>query len=108
MLDERLRDRVTFMMNTNISPVNGFRWNGCHYTLNDLTGQVHARPSPVSASSESAGATECASALSDQDVRSTLQTADRVFEITAAYFHQRKASGPEHSRTAENIRRDTR
>jgi phosphoglycerol transferase MdoB-like AlkP superfamily enzyme len=96
MLDQRLRDRVTFMMNTNLSPISGFRWNGCHYTLNDLTGKVQARgasPNVNSKSIENAQCNQSLGVLSDDAVRSKLEAASRQFEITFSYFKQRKASG---------------
>jgi hypothetical protein len=95
MLDQRLRNRVTFMMNTNLSPVSGFRWNGCHYTLNDLTGKVELIASSSNESSNSTEISKCdgpPAALSDETVRSMLEAANRQFQITFAYFQQRKNS----------------
>jgi hypothetical protein len=95
ILDQRLRNRVTFMMNTNLSPVSGFRWNGCHYTLNDLTGKVELIASSSNESSNSTEISKCdgpPAALSDETVRSMLEAANRQFQITFAYFQQRKNS----------------
>jgi hypothetical protein len=95
MLDQRLRNRVTFMMNTNLSPVSGFRWNGCHYTLNDLTGKVSARGSS-NASSEQTEPCICdddSAVLSDEVVKSMLTAANTQFQVAFAYFQQRKATG---------------
>jgi Sulfatase len=95
MLDQRLRNRVTFMMNTNLSPVSGFRWNGCHYTLNDLTGKVELIASASNESSNSTEISKCdrpPAALSDKTVRSMLEAANRQFQTTFAYFQQRKNS----------------
>jgi phosphoglycerol transferase MdoB-like AlkP superfamily enzyme len=92
MLDTRLRDRVSFMMNTGLSPVDGFHWNGCHYTVNNLTGQVETRRA---ASPEAAGpgCEGIPGVLSPQATRSMLDAARESFDVTAAYFHQRKVSG---------------
>jgi hypothetical protein len=95
ILDQRLRNRVTFMMNTNLSPVSGFRWNGCHYTLNDLTWKVHVRGGSANANSEPAEASTCddgSAVLSDEDVKSMLAAANRQFQVAFAYFQQRKTS----------------
>jgi phosphoglycerol transferase MdoB-like AlkP superfamily enzyme len=96
MLDQRLRSRATFMMNTNLSPVSGFRWNGCHYTLNDLTGQVQVRGGSSSLESEPIQTSQCHEAsavLSDETVKAMLESAKRQFQITLTHFQQRKASG---------------
>jgi hypothetical protein len=94
MLDQRLRDRATFMMNTNLSPVSGFRWHGCHYTLNDLTRKVDVRGGSSTVDSEPAEASRCdlTAILSGEAVRSTLEAANRQFQMALAYFQQRKGS----------------
>jgi hypothetical protein len=94
MLDQRLRNRVTFMMNTNLSPVSGLRWNGCHYTLNDLTGKVELIASSTNGESNSTEISQCdpPAALSDETVRSMLEAANKQFRIAFAYFQQRKTS----------------
>jgi phosphoglycerol transferase MdoB-like AlkP superfamily enzyme len=89
MLDQRLRKRATFMMNTNLSPVSGFRWNGCHYTLNELTGKVQVRTSSTSESPEASQCDRTSAILSDDAVRSMLRAANRQFQLTLAYFQQR-------------------
>jgi phosphoglycerol transferase MdoB-like AlkP superfamily enzyme len=89
MLDQRIRNRATFMMNTNLSPVSGFRLNGCHSTLNDLTGEVQVRDG---SSTEYLAASQCdrtSTILSPDTVRSMLEAANRQFQLTLAYFHQR-------------------
>ena len=84
MLDERLRDRVTFMMNTNLSPVDGFYWNGSHYTVNNLTGQVQVRAGSVPG--------KPASSMSEEAAKAMMESASRLFEKSDAYFHRRKTS----------------
>lgn len=59
MLDKKPRNRVTFIMNTNLSPVSGFRWNGCHYTLDDFTGKIQVRSGSSNVNSESIEACKC-------------------------------------------------
>jgi hypothetical protein len=95
MLDQRLRNRVTFMMNTNLSPVSGFRWNGCHYTLNDLTSTVHVRDGSSEMNSRSAEASRCdddSTVLSNEIVKSMLAAANTQFQVAFAYFQQRKTA----------------
>ncbi|HET9885718.1 MAG TPA: sulfatase-like hydrolase/transferase, partial [Candidatus Binatia bacterium] len=72
MLDQRIRDRATFMMNTNLSPVSGFRWNDCQYTLNDLTGKVQVRGVSAIESRETSRCDRTSAILSDDAVRSML------------------------------------
>jgi hypothetical protein len=95
MLDQRLSNRVIFMMNTNLSPVSGFRWNGCHYTLNELTGTVQVRGTSSSMYPQAINVSNCdrtSAVLSNEAVRSILEAANRQFQTTFAYFQQRKAS----------------
>jgi lipoteichoic acid synthase len=93
VLDQRLRNRATFMMNTNLSPVSGFRWNGCHYTLNDLTGKTEVREGSPNEDFRHSECGRGAAILSDDTVRSMLQAADRQFQLTLAYLKHRRASG---------------
>ena len=90
MLDQRIRNRATFMMNTNLSPVSGFRWNGCHYTLNHLTGKTQVREGSLDGNFRRSECGRSASILSDNAVRSMLQAADRQFQLTLAYFKHRR------------------
>jgi hypothetical protein len=95
VLDQRLRDRVTFMMNTNLSPVSGFHWRGCHYTLNDLTGKTQVRGSSPNVDSDSVETSKCdysEAVLPDGSIRPILEAANRHFQITLAYFQHRQAS----------------
>jgi hypothetical protein len=83
------------MMNTNLSPVSGFRWQSCHYTLNDLTGKIEVKGSLSNAdNSEAAGTPNCdqtTAVLSDKAVRSMLEEANKQFQIAFAYFQHRRA-----------------
>jgi phosphoglycerol transferase MdoB-like AlkP superfamily enzyme len=89
MLDQRLRKRATFMMNTNLSPVSGFRWNDCHYTLNDLTGKVQVRRVSSIESRETSRCDRTSAILSDDAVRTMLGAANRQFQLTFGYFQNR-------------------
>ena len=95
MLDQRLRQRVTFMLNTNLSPVSGFHWHGCHYTLNDFTGKTEVKGRSWDANSETTDASECdhpAAVLPDATIRLILEAAHSQFRLTLAYFSQRRAA----------------
>jgi len=89
ILDQRLRDRVTFMLNTNLSPVSGFIWRGCHYTLSELTGRTTVQPVPVNGKAFSPDTATCdpsRDSLPDQKVRSELEGVNRVSQRTFAYY----------------------
>jgi hypothetical protein len=92
MLDQRLRNRIIFMMNTNLSPVSGFRWNGCHYTLNDLTGQVHIGPGSSKFDPEPTSCDRMSAVLPDDAVKWKMEAANRQFQLALAYFQHRKPS----------------
>ena len=95
ILDQRLRNRVSFMMNTNLSPLSGFRWNGCHYTLNELTGAIRITAASHGVPYQATKVSNCDQAstiLPDNTVRSILKTANKQFQTTIAYFQRRKAS----------------
>lgn len=92
LLDMRIQTRMTFMMNTGLSPVDGFYFNGYLYALNNLTGEVQIqRMSSASASdveSDTARPTNIAT-ISDVEVKTALDNAKRLFDMTVAYFIRR-------------------
>lgn len=92
LLDRRLRDRITFLMNGGVGLVDGFHWRGYFYTRNNLTGQVTVRRDEAVVDDEASGASESAP-LSDRETRATLRTASEVFDRTAAHFLQRQYRG---------------
>ena len=95
ILDQRLRDRVTFMLNTNLSPVSGFIFRGCHYTLSELTGKTAVQPAPVDGDANSPGNEICdppRNTLSDQEVRSELEGMNRISQRTFTYYL--RSAGP--------------
>jgi hypothetical protein len=89
ILDQRLKDRVTFMLNTNLSPVSGFIFRGCHYTLSDLTRKTAVQPGPVDGDASSPGNAACdppRNSLPDQEVRSELTGVNWISQRTFAYY----------------------
>jgi arylsulfatase A-like enzyme len=85
VLDGRLAGRITFMLNTGLSPVDGFHWNGTHYTVNGVTGRVAARPDRHAPAAQGVDP----EVLPDEVVRSILERANRVIEATACGFLRR-------------------
>jgi hypothetical protein len=47
MLDKRATQRVVFMMNTELSPVDGYHWNGYFFTFNNLSGIAYVATNPA-------------------------------------------------------------
>ena len=97
VLDQRLRDRVTFMLNTNLAPVSGFTYRGCHYTLSELSGRTTVSPAPADGDAASPGNLACdppRNTLRDQEVRSQLEGVNRISQRTFAYY-LRSAAKPE-------------
>lgn len=89
MLDSRLNDRATFLMNTGIYPIDGFEMKGHRFTRNLITNEAHVTP-PLSP------ADRARYAWSDVRTRDLLSSANHVFNLTAAYFltRGRVAAGP--------------
>jgi hypothetical protein len=89
LLDRRLEDRVTFMLNTNLAPVSGFTFKGCHYTLSELTGETTVRRTPGLAEADSPGVAPCdpaRNALTDDEIRSALSGMNRISQRTFAHY----------------------
>jgi len=94
MLDTALQNRVTFMMNTKLSPVDGFHWNGYYFLVNNLSGTTLANsvadkngPRPLNPF-----------LLAHPDVpaplrqpQNILHSAKDVFNSSASYFLGRKS-----------------
>jgi hypothetical protein len=79
-----------------LSPVSGFRWNGCHYALNDFTGRVQVIGSAENGDAASGEAAECertSGVLSETAVKSKLETASRLFDETFKHFQKRRTGG---------------
>jgi hypothetical protein len=77
------------MLNTNLSPVSGFIFRGCHYTLSDLTGKTAVQPAPADGDADSPGNETCdppRNSLPDQEVRSELEGVNRISQRTFAYY----------------------
>ena len=79
MLDTRLADRATFLMNTGIYPLDGFAFKTHRFGVNTITRKVQVAPPLMGDESRLFG-------LSDQRVRELLDSANHVFNLTAAQF----------------------
>jgi hypothetical protein len=93
VLDRRLSTRISFMMNTRLSPIDGFHWNGEFVTHNRLTGEVRlaARTARVDARPTANALPENATiSRAIVDPRRTFEAADTLFSTSAAYFLSRK------------------
>jgi len=44
MLEKRLADRATFLMNTGINPVDGFEFKAHRFSVNTITNDVQITP----------------------------------------------------------------
>jgi hypothetical protein len=91
MLDRRLADRATFLMNTGIYPVDGFEFKAHRFSANTITNDVQITP-PLS-TAESA-----AYPSSDKSIRNVLNSANHVFNLTAAEFLTRDGARVERKR----------
>ena len=97
MLDPRIADRMTFMLNAGLSPVDGFHWRGSHYTVNHLTGEVRVRRDEGSRALRNSAADDshgAASALPDDVARTAIDDEDRLADETACAFLARASEGP--------------
>jgi hypothetical protein len=98
MLDERLRDRTTFMLNNIARPIDGFHRNGYLFALNRFTGQVtvtrgpDAPPGRLPPELDGRASASPAPPTVTRDVRRTIERADGIFDTTAAVFLQRAAA----------------
>ena len=82
MLDRRLADRATFLMNTGIYPVDGFEFKAHRFSVNTITNDVRITPPLSTIESRTY-------AWSEKNVRSLLNSANHVFNLTAAEFLNR-------------------
>ncbi|HEX5387571.1 MAG TPA: sulfatase-like hydrolase/transferase [Gemmatimonadales bacterium] len=85
MLDRRLQDRVTFMLNAQLSPVDAFDWYGRFVTVDHLSGQVTVEPPALGVAAPATVDRRLAGAFS----AALLQQAGDAFTATAAYFLRR-------------------
>jgi hypothetical protein len=93
VLDQRLRSRITFMMNTRLTPVDGFHWNGYFFSSNNLTGQATVATNPAGTDSMPIGDglrshTNIPPAL--HNPKTVLDNANELFNASASYFLSRK------------------
>ena len=89
MLDERLADRATFLMNTGLYPVDGFEFKAHRFSVNTITNEVQITP-PLS--------TMDSRIWPEKNVRGLLNSANHVFNLTAAEFLTRDSARVEHKR----------
>ena len=82
MLDKRLAERATFLMNTGIYPVDGFELEAHRFRVNTITNDVNVTPPPSTSEMRKHG-------WSEKGVRSLLDSANHVFNLTAAEFLNR-------------------
>lgn len=93
VLDQRLRNRITFMMNTQLTPVDGFHWNGYFFSLNNLTGQATVATNSFSSNStpiDDGLRAHTDIPLSLHVPKTVFDSANELFNATAAYFLSRK------------------
>lgn len=86
MLDRRLATRATFLMNTGLYPVDGFELTGHRIRVNGINGLV-------TVTSGAGGPAGLDSAWHGDRARDLVTSANHLFDRTAAYFHQRAATG---------------
>ncbi|MGI8497257.1 MAG: LTA synthase family protein [Gemmatimonadaceae bacterium] len=98
MLRSDLRDRTTFMFSNAVRPVDGYYRDGSFFIYNSFTGDArvaHDRAAPPAYSHIARIPEGRASETLSAEIRSTLDRAHRIFDQTAAYQLQRRASeGP--------------
>jgi hypothetical protein len=79
MLDRRLADRATFLMNTGIYPVDGFEFKGHRFNVNTITNEMQITPSLNAIESRTYPSSE-------KTAHNLLNSANHVFNLTAAEF----------------------
>jgi arylsulfatase A-like enzyme len=88
VLNERLRDRMVFLMNTKLIPLDGFHWNGYFFSYNELTSVARIATEPDRGDEKPfAHDLEPDPGIPKalQDPRQVLEAANRLFNLTAAY-----------------------
>ena len=91
MLDRRLADRATFLMNTGIYPVDGFELKGHRFNVNTITNEMQITP-PLNAIESRTYPS------SEKTARNLLNSANHVFNLTAAQFLTRDQAKSQLSR----------
>lgn len=92
MLDGVPSNRVTFMFNYMVSPVDEFHWNGLYFTFNKLSGEAQVASNPARTDARPlskfvAGGTPVPDALRRPEI--TIESARELFYRTIAYFLNR-------------------
>jgi hypothetical protein len=91
MLDRRLADRATFLMNTGMYPVDGFEFKAHRFRVNTITNDVQIAPAMTAIEARSYD-------WSEKNVRSLLDSANHVFNLTAAEFLTRDGARVERTK----------
>lgn len=101
MLDERLRERVSFMMSAGLSPVDMLHYKGCFFLVNKLAGRATLQTaSAAGLPFDAASSTRCANgAFSNQEAYETFERAKTVVAASVSYFLHRQR-GPHQAQTA--------
>ena len=101
MLDERLRERVSFMMSAGLSPVDMLHYKGCFFLVNKLAGRATLQTaSAAGLPFDAASSTRCANgAFSNQEAYETFERAKTVVAASISYFLHRQR-GPHQAQTA--------
>jgi hypothetical protein len=79
MLDARLASRATFLMNTGIYPLDGFSYASHRFGVNTITRKVEVIPALTERDAIQLS-------MSEQKVRDLVDSANHVFNLTAAQF----------------------
>ena len=83
MLDSRLEDHAIFVMNTGIYPTGGFEFRSHRFDVSRITSETRITPALDSTETRT-------SPWSAKSIRSLLDSANHVFNLTAAQFLTRE------------------
>jgi hypothetical protein len=87
MLSRRLADCATFLMNTGIYPTDGFEFKSHRFDVSSITSETRITPALSSTDARSFPS-------STETVRGLLDSANHVFNSTAAEFLNRERVKP--------------
>jgi len=92
MLDQRVSHRLSFLMNRDLTPVDGFYWEHQYFTIDHLTGTTASRSVEWS-KQEPAGRPPRidGKAWSDHEIGASVAHGYEIANETGAYFLHRKA-----------------
>ena len=103
MLDSRLAERVHFLMNTAVSPTDGYLWKGRFFTYNNLTGAIEigrdeSAEEPMPELDPPEGKDKRGRGIKDfpaalRDPKQMLARAKELFRLTARQFAEKRLTG---------------